>query len=137
VRRLNRQTAIIVVSSVANPTTVAHIMNYTPQGIVSKSSGFDTIIECIATIKRGKQYVCPVIREIISTSKDQPKELPFTARELEVLQHFARGLSIAQTAERMLLSKHTIVAHRRKMMFKASVNSITELLAYARTHELI
>src|SRR5690606_21380790 len=53
VRRLNRQTAIIVVSSVANPTTVAHIMNYTPQGIVSKSSGFDTIIECIATIKRG------------------------------------------------------------------------------------
>lgn len=137
VRRLNRQAVIIVVSSVVNPTVLTHIMNYAPQGIVSKSSGFNTIIECIDAVENGRQYLCPVIREIVSTAKEQPKELPFTVRELEVLQYFARGLSIAQTAEHMLLNKHTIVAHRRKMMAKARVNSITELLAYARDQELI
>lgn len=137
VRRLNKRVVVIVVSSVVNPTTLAHIMNYVPQGIVSKSSGFDTIIECITTVEQGRQYLCPVIRQIVSAAKNQPEELPFTARELEVLQYFARGLSIAQTAEQMLLSKHTIVAHRRKMMSKAGVNSITELLAYARGKELI
>lgn len=137
VRRLNRRAAIIVVSSVVNPTTVTHIMNYAPQGIVSKSSGFNTIIECIGAVQNGKQYLCPVIQEIVSAAKGQSSELPFTSRELEVLQLFARGMSIAQTAEHMLLSKHTIVAHRRKMMAKARVNSITELLAFARGQELI
>src|SRR5690606_2362567 len=36
-KRLNRQINIIVVSSVINPTIVANILNYHPQGLVSKS----------------------------------------------------------------------------------------------------
>ena len=135
-KRLNRQVTVIVISSVANPMTVANIMAYNPKGIISKSSGFDTILECLSTIGRGEQYICPVISEIVSNA-NQTSEIPFTVRELEILQYFAQGLSIAQTAERTHLSKHTIVAHRRKMMAKANVNSITELLAYARAKELI
>lgn len=136
IRRLNRYTIVIVISSVANPTTVANILAYKPNGFISKSSGFNTILECLSVIAQGEQYVCPVIREFISV-KNQPNQIPFTARELEILQYFAQGLSIAHTAEHMHLSKHTIVAHRRKMMAKVNVNSITELLAYARVHELI
>jgi len=136
VKRLNRKVTVIVISSVVNPTTVANIMAYNPKGLISKSSGFDTILECLATIDRGEQYVCPVISKILE-DLNQTIEIPFTVRELEILQYFAQGLSIAQTADQTHLSKHTIVAHRRKMMAKAHVNSITELLAYARTQELI
>ncbi|WP_183876756.1 LuxR C-terminal-related transcriptional regulator [Pedobacter sp. AK017] len=50
---------------------------------------------------------------------------------MEFLQYFARGLSIVHTAEQAHLSKHKIAAHRRKMMSKVCINSITELLAYA------
>lgn len=135
-RRLNRYTTVIVVSSVANPTTVTNIMAYRPNGFISKSSGFNTILECLAVMSRGEQYVCPVIEEL-TDAKNPPKKIPFTARELELLQYFAKGLSIADTAEQTHLSKHTVVAHRRKMMAKAQVNSITELLAYARGKELI
>lgn len=135
-RRLNRHTTIIVMSSVVNPITVANIMAYNPNGFISKSSGFNTILECLSVISRGEQYVCPVIEEF-ADSKSEPNKIPFTARELEILQYFAKGLSIAATAEQAHLSKHTIVAHRRKMMTKAQVNSITELLAYARSKELI
>ena len=136
IRRLNRHTKVIVISSVVNPVTVANILAYSPHGFVSKSSGFNTILECLETIAHDGQYVCPVIQEFID-AKSHAGQIPFTARELEILQYFARGLSIADTAEQIHLSKHTIVAHRRKMMAKVKVNSITELLAYARTHELI
>ncbi|MBB6237935.1 DNA-binding NarL/FixJ family response regulator [Pedobacter sp. AK013] len=132
-RRLNKNVIIIIVSSVASPVAIANIMSYKPHGFVSKSSGFDTILECLSTIDDGKQYISPEIEKINSVSAN----IPFSARELEILQYFAEGLSIAQTAERSYLSKHTIVAHRRKMMAKANVNSITELLSYARTQELI
>ncbi len=132
-RRLNKNVIIIVMSSVASPVAIANILSYSPHGFVSKSCGFDSILECLNTIDSGQQYISPVIHEINSVSTT----IPFSARELEILQYFAGGLSIAQTAEQTYLSKHTIVAHRRKMMAKANVNSITELLSYARNRELI
>lgn len=135
-KRLNRQVNVIVVSSVINPVIVANILNYHPQGLVSKSSGFNIILQCLDTVGRGEQYFCPVISEIVADIS-HTSNIPFTVRELEILQYFAQGLSIAQTAEQTHLSKHTIVSHRRKMMAKVKANSITELLAYARNKELI
>lgn len=135
-RRLNKNMTIIVLSSVTSPVAIENILSYNPQGFVSKSSGFNAILECLTVIGQGKQYISPTISEIVS-NVGLTKKILFTGRELEVLQYFANGLSIAQTAESTHLSKHTIVAHRRKMMAKANVNSITELLSYARTQELI
>ncbi|QJB32199.1 response regulator transcription factor [Chitinophaga oryzae] len=135
-RRLNKQVAIIIVSSVASPTAITNILSYSPNGLISKSSGFDAILECLTMVGRGEQYISPAIAEINSNS-NLKGATPFSAREVEILQHFAQGLSIAQTAERTYLSKHTIVAHRRNMMAKVNVNSITALLSYARKQEII
>lgn len=136
IKRLNRQLTIIIMSSTISPTVVTNVLNYKPQGFISKSSGFDTILQCLTTIAHGHQYICPVISKIADHT-DHTEKIPFTARELEILQYFAQGLSIAHTAEKAYLSKHTIVAHRRNMMAKVKVNSITELLLYAREQELI
>ncbi|MFD2034659.1 LuxR C-terminal-related transcriptional regulator [Belliella marina] len=136
VKRLNRQIKVIIISSVMNPIVIGNILVYNPKGLISKSSGFDTILQCIKEVDRGTQYLCPVIDKIVA-EMDLIKEIPFSARELEILQYFSGGMSIAQTAEQSNLSKHTIVSHRRNMMAKAQVNSITELLAYAHRLELI
>ncbi|SHG53548.1 response regulator transcription factor [Pedobacter caeni] len=136
VKRLNRQLIIIVMSSTISPAAITNILDYKPQGFISKSSGFDTILQCLTTIANGNQYICPVISEIVEHTHHMSK-MALTPRELEILQYFAQGLSIAHTAEKAHLSKHTIVAHRRKMMSKVNVTSITELLLYARKNELI
>ncbi|SDL98534.1 two component transcriptional regulator, LuxR family [Pedobacter sp. ok626] len=136
IKRLNRQLRIIIMSSTISPAVVTSILDYKPQGFISKSSGFDTILQCLTTIADGHQYLCPVISRIVDQI-DNTKKIAFTSRELEILQYFAQGLSIAHTAEKTYLSKHTIVAHRRNMMAKINVNSITELLSYAREQELI
>lgn len=136
-RRINKKSHIIIVSSVATPAIINHILTYNPDGFLSKSCGVDIVLDCIQTVARDKPYICPVIRGIIETEIPAKNGIPFTARELEMLHYFAQGLSIIDTATKTHLSKHTIVAHRRKMMMKAQVNSITELLAYARNKELI
>lgn len=59
-------------------------------------------------------------------NRNQSKKILFTARELEILQYFSQGLSIAHTAELAHLNKNIIIAHRRKMMQKVRVNSIKE-----------
>lgn len=136
IKRLHKYSYIILMSSITSPIAVHHVLSYNPHGFVSKSSGFDTILKCLNTINEGKEYICPIIDNLIHDQLDNDK-VPFTIRELDILQYFAKGLSIADTAEKVHLSKHTIVAHRRNMMNKAQVNSITELLAYARKQELI
>nr|WP_199082738.1 response regulator transcription factor [Pedobacter sp. ASV19] len=136
IKRLNRQLRIIIMSSTLSPAVVTNILDYKPHGFISKSSGFDTILQCLETITHRHQYICPIISKIVD-HRDNTKKISFTSRELEILQHFAKGLSIAHTAEKTYLSKHTIVAHRRNMMAKVNVNSITELLSYAREQELI
>lgn len=135
-RRINKKVRIVVVSSITTPSLIAHILTYSPHGFISKSCGVDIVIECLRTISQGERYMCPVTREI-AHSDPRVDEVPFTARELEMLRYFAQGLSVIDTANKTHLSKHTVVAHRRKMMTKAGVNSITELLAYARNKELI
>lgn len=136
-RRINKKSRVIIVSSVTTPSIIKHILAFDPDGFLSKSSGLDIVLDCLKTIKQSKPYMCPVIQEIITNEIKTDNNIPFTARELEMLQFFAQGLSIIDTANVTHLSKHTIVSHRRKMMEKVNARSITELLAYARAHELI
>lgn len=135
-KRLCKNIKIIFVSSVVNPLLIKNILNYNPNGFISKSSNFEIVLRCMSDIHNKNQYLCPVIKEILDNNKLE-KEVNFTARELEILQYFSRGYSKEKTAELSNLSKHTIVAHRRNMMTKANCKSITELLWYSRNLGLV
>lgn len=91
IKRLNKGAQIIIVSSVSNPSIIKNILSYSPHGFISKSSGITTIIECIDAISSKKNYLCPIISEILKASQGI-EEIPFTARELELLNYFAQGL---------------------------------------------
>ena len=60
------------------------------------------------------------------------KPVIFSQRELEVLKLCAKGITIKEVASILILSKHTIVSHRRRMMNKTNTRSITELLDFVR-----
>src|SRR5690554_1727167 len=110
-RRINKKAKVIVVSSISTPAIISHILTYNPNGFLSKSSGVDIVIECLRSIGQNRPYICPQIKAIIDTKLSSANEIPFTARELEMLHYFAQGLSIIETANKSHLSKHTIVAH--------------------------
>lgn len=135
-KRLNKQNKIIFLSGVVNPILINNILHHNINGFVSKTSGTQSILDCIAAVQKNQKYICANIQAIIEQNSEY-RAASFTDREVQILQYFAQGNSISQTADLTYLSKHTIVAHRRKMMAKAGCKSITELLAYARKLELI
>lgn len=134
--RLYKPLNIIMISSVTNPILINDILTYKIDGFLSKSSGMDEIITCLQHIRQGKQYISPVIQEIINAHQNLTG-IPFSAREVEILGYFAQGFTVNATAEKMILSRHTIISHRRRMMAKTKTNTITELLAYARKIDLL
>lgn len=134
-KRLSKNIKVIVVSSLASPYLINDLLKYAPNGIISKTSNADEVIDCIHEIAVNREYISPEIKKILDNREEAA--IPFTSREIELLQHFAKGLSINEAAEVLDLSRHTIAAHRRKMMAKTNTSSITALLAAAKKFNVI
>lgn len=79
------------------------------------------------------------------TGKRQTTVLPlrerspedFTPRELEVLALVARGLTSAQIAEQLFISKTTVDTHRRNMLAKSRLTNSVELTNLAQSLGLV
>lgn len=65
-----------------------------------------------------------------------PKPLPLTPRQRQVLGLIAKGLTAQQIAERLCISTHTVMTHRRDLMRKLGLNNKTELIRYALEHRI-
>jgi LuxR family maltose regulon positive regulatory protein len=62
----------------------------------------------------------------------EPLIEPLSARELEVLQLIAQGLSNNEIGERLFLALSTVKGHNRNIFGKLQVQSRTEAIARAR-----
>lgn len=58
-------------------------------------------------------------------------------RELEVLQMVSFGLSTAEIANRMYLSKHTVMNHRKNMLSRSRCGNLAELVRVAIRENLL
>ena len=136
IRRLNKNIKIIILSSVTNPVAIQTMMSFQPEGFISKSAGFGVVLDCLQNVKRGTTYCCSFIENKIEESLHHDS-VDFSPREMEILQYFAKGFSVIETADKLFLSKHTVVTHRRSMMAKTQSKTITELLAFARKYGIL
>jgi len=63
------------------------------------------------------------------------KEL--TAREIEILLFLTRGLTNKEIADKLNISIHTVITHRKKLCEKTSIKSLPGLTIYAISKKLI
>lgn len=135
-RRVSKNLKIIIVSCVTNPILINNLLSFRIEGFLSKSAKSREIIDCIQAVQRGTSYLSPETKAILKTQRFI-RSIPFSSREQEILSYFAKGMTVDATASALNLSRHTVAAHRRKMMAKAGSNNIIELLSFARSIELI
>jgi DNA-binding CsgD family transcriptional regulator len=64
-------------------------------------------------------------------STDERDQLPFSAREIEVLELLAQGLSSKQIAPLLTLSVHTVNTHRQNLMRKTGLKNTAEVIRFA------
>lgn len=128
IRRLCRNVSIIVVSNAKNKAMIQNVLFLSPEAFISKSMGISEIVDCMETLKTGTQYISDNLKKILADN-DNAKPVRFTPKEVEVLNHIAKGFTINQIAELLNMSKHTVVAHRRNMLQKANCHSATALVS--------
>jgi two-component system NarL family response regulator len=136
IRAAQPKTQVVALSSHADRRYVTAILDAGAAGYVLKADAYEQLLHAVEAAALGKKYLCAeVTANVIENALRQGTpgsvyEL-LGAREREVLQLLAEGLTSSQIAERMGVSTSTIETHRRNIMRKLDLHSVAELTKYA------
>lgn len=73
----------------------------------------------------------PVARNV------QKREETLSNRELDVLRLLVKGLSNKEISDKLFISTHTVISHRKNITQKLNIKSVAGLTVYAILNELI
>jgi len=141
--RLSPRTRTVVLSMHSNEAYVVEALRAGAAGYVLKDSGADELIRAVREAAAGREFLSPCIsRRALKAYVKAEKQThdPYetlTAREREVFQLTAEGLSGGDVAERLFISPRTVESHRANLMRKLGLRNHKELIRYAATRGML
>ncbi|MDE6257873.1 MAG: response regulator transcription factor [Muribaculaceae bacterium] len=77
--------------------------------------------------------------KMLSASKESPSDNkePISNREKEIIINVVKGLTNKEIADKLFLSVHTVITHRRNIARKLEIHSATGLTIYAIVNKLV
>jgi DNA-binding NarL/FixJ family response regulator len=115
-------------------------------GFLLKDSTAAELVAAVRVVARGDALLAPqvtgrLIREFARQRRDRPKPAPalatLTARETEVLQLVAGGLSNAEIAARLVVSEHTVKTHVARVFTKLGLRDRAQAVVLAYESGLV
>jgi two-component system, NarL family, response regulator FusR len=128
---------IIILGVITNPHLILLIQKAGANGFISKNSSIEEIEDYLKSMDSEHFYVSENIKDDLINLYVNGHNVLFTAREHEILNYIYLGKTIVETANLLNLSKHTVIAHRRNMMEKTGVNSVTGLINKAKEQGML
>ncbi len=137
-RKRMPEVRIVILSMHSDPAYVREAMRAGVDAYVAKEAGGDELLQAVRAAAEGQRYLSPPITEDILSgrSNKDPFDL-LTAREREVLQLTAEGLTGNDVAERLFISPRTVESHRANMMRKFGLRNQKELIRFAVERKLV
>jgi len=144
----NPDLRIIILSMHTNEKVVRDAMKKGADGYLSKRTDIAELVEAIRTVLTGKVYLGDDINKIITDSADDKlkgkgpinrfnTKMHITKREAEILDLISKGMSNRDMAAQLYISNETVSVHRKNLMKKLGVSSVTGLLKVASELDLI
>lgn len=105
-------------------------------GIVSKTSRIQELVDGVKAVLSGKTYACKLFTDLRKEQKgktDHPSQL-LTPREIQVLSLIGKAQSDAQIAAVLGISSTTVQGFRTKLMHKLGMTGTPQLVRFANEH---
>lgn len=134
VKRWSPKTKIVVMTALTAPGLLASLVAAGVDGLFSKDSNTDELVEKLPLILRGGRHVAAHLVEVMRGADELP---PLTQREHQTLNMIIVGKTNAEIADQMGISPKTAEKHRTSLMQKMGARSAIELMAKALKHGLI
>lgn len=104
-------------------------------GYLTKEKSTDELLEAIQKISSGKRYISLSLDERLTfdlgSAIKKPAHEMLSDREFQVMSMIASGKAIAEIAEELSLSIHTISTYRFRILEKMKMKSDAEIIYYA------
>jgi len=136
-RALRPQIKGVILLDSSKPEEVLECFRAGARGIFSKQEGLESLCKCIRTVHEGQIWARSVDLDhvlealanvpLVRATNHKGIEL-LSARERQVIQHLASGMTNREIAHALDLSPHTIKNYLFRIFDKLGVSSRTELL---------
>lgn len=141
IKKANPEVKIIVLSLYDEEIYFKKMIELGVNGYILKNTSKTDLTRALLLIKDGKQYFAEeflpfLTRQLVSNNQINEHD-HLTDRELEVVQLVSMGLTNSEIAEKLFISKKTVINHRTNIMSKTGTNNSASLISYAYKHNLI
>lgn len=133
VNQLPTPPRVLILTGHADSDSVRRAVMMGAHGLIQKSDSFHRIIDAIRQVARGQIVFPREAQRWLINLPPQAGEL--SAREVEVLQYVARGMTNSEIAHRMQISRNTVGYHLKNIFCKLGVSNRTEATVWYFSHK--
>ena len=101
--------------------------------IAFQSALADAVVSIYDTAEQIKEK----LRSVCNSRDGEASQELLSAREKEIIVGVVKGLTNKQIAERLFISAHTVITHRRNIAAKLQIHSPAGLTIYAIVNKLV
>lgn len=116
--------------------------NVVPVALVSSFIDKNILKQFKETIEMtdSKQKVVSKIFNLLNDSnlaQDKTESIELSNREIDVLVALAKGLTNKEISDQLFISVHTVITHRKNIIRKTGIKSVSGLTVYALLNNLV
>jgi DNA-binding NarL/FixJ family response regulator len=129
------ETAVLIFTAFSERSLLARGLESGAKGYILKEAPHETLLRAIERVAKGEGYVDPALMPAFLSGKEGTDML--TAREREILQLLADGMSNADVATKLFISQETVKSHVRHILTKLEADTRTHAVAIAIRESVI
>jgi DNA-binding NarL/FixJ family response regulator len=127
--------AVLIFTAYSERSLLGRGLESGAKGYILKEAPHATLLRAIEKVAAGEGYIDPALMPAFLPGRDRDEML--TAREREILQLLADGMSNADVAAKLFISQETVKSHVRHILTKLEADTRTQAVAIALREAII
>ena len=133
---------VLILSMHNEPQIARRALAAGAAGYLTKDNNPEVLLAAVRKVASGGRFIDPVLAQSIALEITQPGSPAalhehLSDRELQIFTLLARGTSVNDIADQLVISNKTVSTHKARLMEKMNLASNADLVRYALHHRII
>ncbi|WP_316797772.1 response regulator transcription factor [Pedobacter frigidisoli] len=145
IKEKNYQIPVLIMSMLEDDSHIFSAIRIGAQGFLTKSVDPDELFFALSKIISGERYICAalsikIIDRMVDTTfiaQSGISTSEFSSREIEILRLIGEGLTNAEMADKLFISRRTVEGHRQSLIDKTGAKNTAVLMRFAFTKGIL